>query len=195
MGKTTVLHFFGQAGAHTLNIDELVHDILNKPSIIRKITKLLGESVLDSKTANLSINKKRVARIIFNDPAKRRAVEELIHPEVLKSMKRAERRILRNNQSAIIVCEVPLLFEAGYEDIFDKLIVVFCSRKTAVARLIVKGFSKDEALKRMRAQLPITKKKKMADYVINNNHDVQGTEKQVKRIFDKITRKSNIAAA
>jgi dephospho-CoA kinase len=153
--------------------------------MIKKISYALGEDIL-IKNTKLSINKARVAKIIFNDVDKRKLLEKIIHPRVLEIIKATRSEILKKNPSALIIFEIPLLFEAGYEKYFDKTLVVYCNRKTAMNRLVKKGFSKDEALKRLRVQMPITRKKKLADFVITNNYDIENTEKQVRRILKKI---------
>jgi len=185
MGKTTVLALFRKSGAYTFNIDKFVHDILQEPETIKKISYALGEDIL-IKNKRLSINKARVARLIFNDSDKRKTLEKIIHPQVLKIIKATRSEILKKNPSALIIFEIPLLFEAGYEKYFDKIIVIYCNRNNAISRLVKKGFSLDEAYKRLRAQMPITKKKKLADFVITNNYDIENTEKQVRRIFEKL---------
>ena len=184
MGKTTVLHLFRKLGAYTFNVDKFVHKILNKPETIKEIARTLGDDIL-IRGPKLSINKGRVAKLIFNDSKKRKAVEKIIHPQVLKTIKTSRSNILKKSPSALIIFEVPLLFEAGYENFFDKTVVAYCNEKTAIDRLIAKGFSRDEILKRMRAQMPITKKKKLADFVINNNGDISNTERQIRRILHK----------
>ena len=96
------------------------------------------------------------------------------------------RSMLHKAPTALIMFEVPLLFEAGYEKIFDRIIVVYCNRDTAIKRLAEKGFSQDEAMKRIRAQMPVTAKKKLADFVINNNDGPEKTNLQVKEIYNKL---------
>lgn len=187
MGKTTVLEMFNNMGAYTVNIDDLVHDILKKQSVVKKIVQTCGDDILTNNSKKLSINKKRMAQAIFNNTEKRKAVEQIIHPEVLKSMGKIEAKLVRKDPLPIIVFEVPLLFEAGYKKHFDKTIVVYTKQNTAIRRLIKKGFSRDEALKRLKAQMPITKKKKMSDFSIDNDGDLGITEKKVNRIFNKIT--------
>ncbi len=189
MGKTTVLRLFRRSGAFTYDVDEFVHNILKKPAIIKKAADILGEDVLTKKQANISIDKKRAADIIFHMPEKRKAIEKIIHPEVMKAVKLAESETLKRKPSAIIIFEVPLLFEAGYESDFDRIVVVHCRRNTALTRLAKKGFSKDEALRRIRTQMSITAKKEMADFVIDNNDDMKKTELQVKRIFKSLIEK------
>lgn len=186
-GKTTVLGQFRKLGAHTFNIDKFVHDILQRTEVIQRISELLGSSVLRKSPTGIILHKKRVADIIFNDPEKRKAVEDIIHPEVLKTIKETESDILKKDAGALLIFEVPLLFETGFDKYFDTTIIVYCSRRTAIERLEKKGFSRDEALGRIRAQMPITRKKKLADFLIDNNEDLQTTERKVRRTLHKIS--------
>ena len=186
-GKTTVLKLFKNSGAYTIDADKLVHQILKKPSTIKKLAAIIGKGILIERAAKTFINKKRMADIIFNDVQKRKSVEKLIHPEVMKAAKDFKTKILAKKSDAIIVFEVPLLLEAGYEKIFDKIIVVYCSKKIAVNRVLRHGLSRKRALQRMRAQLPISRKKAAADFLINNNLSISNTKSQVKEIFKKIS--------
>ncbi len=186
MGKTSVLHLFSKLGAHTFDVDRFVHEILTKPNIIMKIEEILGGNMKKNGTSRQSIDKKRVAEIIFANPDKRKAVENIIHPLVLKAMEQTESRIFKKDRSALIIFEVPLLFETGYDKFFDSTIVVWCKRSAAIDRLHRKGFSAEEALKRLKAQMPITKKKALANYVIDNNHSLSIVEKRVHKIYQEI---------
>ncbi len=186
-GKTSVLGLFQKLGAHTFNIDGYVHDIHSKPETIRAITELLGDSILCNGPNGPCTDKKRVADIIFNDPEKRRAVEKIIHPAVMRIVVETESRISRENPSALIMFEVPLLYEAGYDKYFEKVIVVYCKRDIVLERLAKKGFSREDALKRLSAQMPITRKMKRGDYVIDNSEDLKTTEKKVAKVFRELT--------
>lgn len=186
MGKSTVLSLFKKSGVYTINADAIVLDIFKKPLIIKKLSCLLGKEVLTKKSGRISINKKAMANIIFDNPQKRALIEKIIHPEVIKSAERFKTEIMRKDPSAIIIFEVPLLFESGYEGIFDKIIVVYCSKEIAISRLLKKGFSRKDILKRMQAQMPISRKKTQADFLINNNFDINNTKRQVKEIFNRL---------
>ncbi|MDO8282849.1 MAG: dephospho-CoA kinase [Thermodesulfovibrionia bacterium] len=168
-GKSTVLKLFKKLGAHTVDSDKLVADILKRPVIINKLVKILGKEITQKRNGKLILIKSRIAKIIFADPEKRKAVENIIHPEVLKEIKAIRKTIYSKDKSATIVIEVPLLFETGFDKYFDKTVVVYCNREIAINRLMNKGFSREEILKRIRAQMPISRKKKLADYSINNN--------------------------
>ncbi len=190
MGKTTVLRFFQTLGAYTINADELVHEILKNPVIIKKLTALLGKEILSKRASKVFINKKNMADIIFADPEKRESAENIIHPEVIKMAQQIKRKILSKNKKAIIIFEVPLLFEAGYKNIFDKTMVAYCKKTTAINRLMRKGISKQESVKRMRVQIPISRKKKYADFLINTDAAISDTKLRTKAVFRKLAKNS-----
>ncbi|MBI4844246.1 MAG: dephospho-CoA kinase [Nitrospirae bacterium] len=186
-GKSTVLKLFKKLGAHTVDSDKLVADILKRPVIINKLIKILGSEVVRKRNGKSILKKSHVAGIIFADPDKRKAVEKIIHPEVLKEIKAVVKKIYSKDKSATIVVEVPLLFETGFYKYFDKTIVVYCKKETAINRLMKKGFSKEEALKRIRAQMPISRKKRLADFLIDNNKEKSGLKMKVKGVGKKIS--------
>ncbi len=186
MGKTTVLRIFRKLGAYTFNSDDYVHDILKRPEVIRKISTLLGNQVILKRSNGILLNKNRVADIVFNESMKRKAIEKIIHPEVFKAIKSARANILKKDSSALIIFEVPLLFEAALEKFFDKTVVIYCNREKALDRALGKGFTEDEAEKRIRAQMPITEKKKRADFRIENNGDLNELKKRVERVFNSL---------
>jgi dephospho-CoA kinase len=185
-GKTTVLKLFKKSGAHVLNADHIVHELLKKPAIIRKLVSIMGEEILFTRLSKRYINKKRMAEVIFNNSKKRRAVEKILHPAVMRSAVNLKEKIQKKNKQAVIIFEIPLLFEAGYQDIFDATIAVSCSRATAIRRLVRTGMAQEDITQRLKAQMPASKKKIMADYVINNNSGLRDIGLQVKKIHTKI---------
>ena len=182
MGKSTVLGLFKKNGALTINADSLVHDILKKPAIIRKLSRLLGKEILTAGSTRLSINKKCMANIIFSDPEKRKRAEKIIHPEVIKAAEKIRKETASKNRNALIVFEVPLLFEAGYDRIFDKIIVVWSDKAETIKRLERTGLTKKQIRDRMRAQTSISKKKAHADFLIDNRSGIKDLKAQVKAL-------------
>jgi len=182
MGKSTVLKLFSEAGAVTFNADDYVHEILDRPSFIHRIASLLGEQVIDRRGKRPRLNKRRIALMIFNDRDKRRGLEKLLHPEVMKRI----RENIRRHRDKVVVVEVPLLFESGFDRYFDYSITVYTDRATSINRLQAKGVLREDAEKILAAQMPITKKKRLADFRINNNGDLEKTRRRELRIYRKI---------
>ncbi len=186
MGKSTVLNLFRKLGAHTYSADDFVHNILTYPVIITRITDLFGQGVLAKKRGSDQLDRNKIAGIVFRDNDSRRDLEKIIHPEVMNAIKVKSSEVLAMDPDGCIVFEVPLLFEAGYEDYFDSTVVVCTTQENALTRAIKKGMSRAEFKRRNRAQMSIAQKKKMADYIIDNDDNISKTRGQVMDIYSKL---------
>jgi len=189
MGKTTALKMFKECGALTYDVDEFVHQILESKEVTMRLVQILGKEILIEEN---SLNKEKVAEIIFNDKEKRKAVEEVIHPLVLDKIKEISRKHKEKNPHSIIIFEVPLLFEAGFEKFFDRTIVVYSSEKSAINRSIKKGFSSEGIKRRLESQMPIEEKKRQADFLIDNNGEINNTQEQVMAIYKKLKEEADL---
>lgn len=181
MGKSYVLSVFRELGAMVLDSDDIVKLLLQDSGVIFKIKKILGTCVLRE---DGTVDKGKVAKLIFNNNELRSKLEVLLHPLVFARVEASLQKIKGERRLAII--EVPLLFEGGYQDRFSSTITVFTTQKAAINRLIKAGISRSNAVKRLKAQLPARIKKKLADYVIDNNGTKQRTRRQVEKIYDKL---------
>lgn len=185
MGKSSVLSLFREFGAAVLDSDEVVRELLCEKEVIRKITEILGERVTK---ADGTLDKAAVAERIFNSSESRKKIEALLHPMVLDRIGREVRKL--KGQKSLVIVEVPLLFEGEYQCRFDRTITVYTTQKEAVERLAGAGVSRRNALKRMKAQMPISLKKKKADYLIDNGRAKQHTRKQVEELYGKLLAES-----
>lgn len=179
MGKSTVAGFFRKAGAITLDLDDVVDDLLREDKIIEEIRKIFGEEVFSKK----GLDRSRVAEIVFSDKEKRELLESLLHPLVIERMKVF---LSKTNRRKVIIVEIPLLFEKGYENEFDMTITVYSDIETTLERLEKKGINRDHALMRLQAQMPIDEKIKRSDLVINNSGTIEETKRQVMKIYERI---------
>ena len=136
---------------------------------------------------NGSLNKKKVARLIFRDETLRRSLEDILHPLVFERIKDILTAV---DKSSVVIVEVPLLFERGYRKRFDKTITVFTDEETALKRLEKAGVKRKDALLRLQSQLPIREKMKRSDFIIDNSGSTRKTTSQTEAIF-----KSLITAA
>lgn len=184
MGKSYVLSLFRQFGAVTLDSDRIVEILLKKPDVIRKTIKIFGKEVL---AKDGSLNKTIIARKIFNNNEIREKYEALLHPLVLAEVDSFIEKLCGQNR--IVIVEVPLLFEKGYEQNFEYTITVFTTQKTAVDRLMKEGISRSDVLQRYTAQLPVLDKINKSTYVIDNNGSKKETRTQVGEIFTSLSKK------
>ncbi|ACO04469.1 MAG TPA: dephospho-CoA kinase [Persephonella sp.] len=184
-GKSTVGKIFSELGAYVIDADKVVHTLLKREDIKEKIRKEFGD-VFDSKG---EIDRKKLGSIVFKDPEKKKKLESIIHPEVRKEIERSIKKIEDKDPESIVIVEVPLLIETGSYRDYDIVILVYAPEKLQLERLIKKGFSKDEALRRIRSQLPIDEKIKYADIVIYNTGDLKRLREEVESVYRKLKEK------
>jgi dephospho-CoA kinase len=183
MGKSYVLSVFRELGAMVLGSDEIVHYLLQDKKVIGRVKKILGEKI---EREDGSIDKKEIAKIIFDNSELRGKLEMLLHKLVFDEIQKSLRKI--KGEKRLVVVEVPLLFEGGYQDRFDTTMTVYTTQKAAIKRLTKSGISRGNALKRLKAQLPIQIKKKKADFLIDNNGSKRKTFGQVEKIYGQLCR-------
>ena len=181
MGKSFVLSVFKELGAIVLDSDEIVSHLLKDKKVILRIKKILGDRI---EKPDGTLDKCEVAKIIFNNSELREKLEVLLHPMVFDNIQYYLKKI--SGKKKLIVVEVPLLFEGGYQGRFERTVTVFTTQKTALERLMKTGVTRSNALKRLKAQLPIKIKKKKADFLIDNNGPKQRTRSQVESIYIKL---------
>jgi dephospho-CoA kinase len=181
-GKSTVAKMFKQCGAAVVNADLLARQVVEpgKPAW-RAIVKLFGKTVLNQ---DRSLDRQALGSIVFHNPKKRRQLERIIHPRVAREQQRLVHRIVKRKPRAVVIYEVPLLFEAGVDKRVDKIIVVTVDRNTQIARLNKRnGLSRAEALRRIRSQMPLASKIQQADYVLIGTLPRPSLRKQVGQLF------------
>ena len=164
-GKSTVAQMFKRCGAVVIDADELAREVVKpgKPAW-RQIIRTFGKDILNPER---TINRHALGHIVFNNRAKLRQLERIIHPRVAREQTRLTKTIARKHPKAVVIYEVPLLFEAGVDKRVDKIIVVTADRETQIARLKERnGLSRAEAIRRIRSQIPLAKKVRLADFVL-----------------------------
>ena len=184
-GKSTVAKMFKQCGAAVINADLLARQVVEpgKPAW-RAIVKLFGRTVLNQ---DRSLDRQILGSIVFHNPKKRRQLERIIHPRVAREQQRLVHRIAKRKPHAVVIYEVPLLFEAGVDKRVDKIIVVTVDRNTQIARLSKRnGLSRAEALRRIKSQMPLAKKIQQADHVLNGTLSRPSLRKQVGQLFNSL---------
>jgi dephospho-CoA kinase len=181
-GKSTVAKMFKQCGAVVIDADQLARDVVKpgKPAC-RAIVTVFGKTVLNP---DRSLDRQALGSIVFRNRTKRRQLERIIHPRVAREQQRLVRRIAKRKPHAVVIYEVPLLFEAGVDKRVHEIIVVTADRETQIVRLTKRnGLSRTEALRRIRSQMPLAKKIEQADHVLNGTLPRPSLRKQVGQLF------------
>lgn len=133
------------------------------------------------------MNRKKLAEIVFADLEKRNVLNEIIHPEVIAKTKEMINNYKKEGQAPLVVVDAPLLIEAGMENIVDEIWVIAVEEQVQLARVMRRDqVTREKALQRLKAQMPTAEKLKYAHRVIDNNHGLEHTLKQVKEIWQKV---------
>lgn len=180
-GKTTVARIFERLGAKVIIADKIAHEVFSPGrAIYKKVLSIFGKSILNKSGA---IDRKRLGRIVFNDKNKLLLLNSIVHPEVIERIN----YLITKKTRGVYIIDAPLIIEVGLLDKIDKLIVVTASRRNQIKRCKKKfNLKKTEILKRIRSQMPIKKKRRLADFIIDNNGSIDKTQRRVKEIWREI---------
>jgi len=180
-GKSTVTNFFKELGAYIIDWDELARDV-TQPHLRawKEIVEYFGKNFLNK---DLTVNRQKLAEMVFSDKEKVAKLNQIVHPEVFREDERITNEIKSLDPDALVIKDIPLLFELTRPIFVDKIVVVSASEQTQLRRLEEKGMNQEDARSRIKAQLPLEEKIKSADFVINNDGPLEETKKQVEEIY------------
>jgi dephospho-CoA kinase len=182
-GKTTVRKMFEELGAYTLDADELSHKTLHQKDVYQKLLEHFGNGILDK---DKKIDRKRLGKIVINNKKELKFLESVVHPKIAEMRDAFIENVKKKYKDAVIIYDVPLLYEKKMENMFDTIIVVYVDRKTQIKRIMKRNkISEEGAEKRLKLQMDIEEKKKKAQIIIDNRGTLDDTFKQVKNIWDK----------
>ena len=209
-GKSTVGRLLAERGIAVIDTDQLTHDVLtNDISVKKAIVEQFGPGVLEGASSESAcsegnstkgdnaesasekgdnpdrpIDRKNLAKIVFQNSDSRRKLEQIVHPSVVLSCRR---RIKELNKEKLVAVLVPLLFEANMADEYDEIWTVFTSEEVLKQRLGERDkLDAIEIQRRLQAQLPQSEKCSRADQVIDNSHSEAETARQVNLLIEKL---------
>ncbi len=184
-GKSTVAGMFAELGAKIINADRLGHEVIRSPlPAYHEIVRHFGFEILD---AEGEIDRKRLGAVVFSDPEKLRRLNSIVHPLVVERVEQLATAYHLQDSRAVVLVEAALHYEAGIADRFAKMIVAWCRPEQQLERVIAKtGLPRDEAERRIAAQMPAEEKRRRADYVIDCSETLEETRGQVGKLFLKL---------
>lgn len=179
-GKSHVRRQFEQLGVPCIDADVLAREAVapGTPGLAA-IVERFGREILDPSGA---LDRRKLGAIVFSDAAARRDLEQIVHPSVRAAMD-AWFASLEAASAPCGIAEIPLLYETGRERDFDAVIVAACAPETQLARVMARDhIDRDEAARRIAAQMPIGEKVRRADHVVSTDGTYEETERQVQEI-------------
>ncbi len=184
-GKSTVSETFARLGAKVLDADEVAREVVlpGKPAW----TKLRQAFAQEFFHSDGRVKRSKLRKLVFADSDKLSQLNTIVHPEVMKEINRRSEQLFTTVQDAVFLVDVPLLLEVGMAHRFDKVVVVYVSESVQIKRLMQRdGISIEEARQALSAQMPLSKKVKQADYVIDNSGTLEETQAQVDKVWQEL---------
>lgn len=175
-GKSTVASFFKAQNIPVIETDQIAKTVLSPGSdAYDRVVQHFGEAILLSEGI---INRKALGERIFKNESERETLNQIVHPEV-RTITQSKVDVLKKEDHDLIVIDVPLLFEAGFDQDVDSTLVISVPKEIQIERLMARdGIDKAYALKKINAQIPLKEKRQRADYVIDNRGSILATKNQ-----------------
>ena len=179
-GKSTVSNYLKSKGYIVIDADKIGHEALDDDYVKEKLVLAFGNEILEDN----KISRQKLGELVFGNSSNLNVLNSIIHPEIRKKILE---KIDKNNDKELIFIDVALLFEAKFDDLVDKIIVVYVDKNTQLTRLMKRNsISEKEALSRIVSQMSPLEKAKLGDYTINNNLDVINTYEQVDKVLSEL---------
>jgi dephospho-CoA kinase len=186
-GKSTVARFFQDLGARIIDADRIGHELIEPGrAAYQEIVRRFGEEILDPTGA---IDRRKLGARVFADAEHLRQHNALLHPRIIARVGELAREHQARDAHAVVIVDAALIFESGIGGTLRKVIVAWCRPEQQLERLMAKtGLSRDEAERRIRAQMPLEEKRRRADYVIDCSGSKEETRRQVEALFPELER-------
>jgi dephospho-CoA kinase len=188
-GKSTVAQIFRRAGAAVVDADAIARRVVEpgQPAW-QSIKAEFGEQVIKP---DGTLNRPLLGKLVFTDEILRRRLEGIIHPKVRDRMIQEVARIIDASPDALVIKDIPLLFETGMTDGLSEIIVVYVPMAIQLERLMLRDAIDSEAAReRIMAQMPIEEKRRLGTMVIDNSDDLSHTEAQAMRIYAELANRA-----
>jgi len=183
-GKSYIADLFGQLGCFVSKSDEHVHDAYRRPEVIEQVRKWWGDEVI---SPDGEVDRRAIARRVFNDPGALKRLEALIHPLVGQIRDEKTQEALKSGDVKAIIWDIPLLYEVGLDGHCDAVVFVDAPLELRQQRVMqTRGWQPDELLRREKSQLPLDKKRELAQYIVHNTADAAIARRQVEAVLSRI---------
>lgn len=184
-GKSTVSALLVEKGARLVDADAIAREVmLPGHEVLASVAAYFGSGVL---LPDGTLNRAKLGDIVFRDPEALKALNGLTHPAIRRITRERMEAFEREDSSRLVAVDIPLLYESGQEEMFERILVVYAPREVQLERLIKRsGLTKEQAEARLDSQMDIEVKKAKADYVIDNSGEPGETRRQIDDLWDRL---------
>jgi len=184
-GKSIVASVFREMGAIILDADVIARlVVLPHQPAWKDIVEFFGPQVVNE---DQSLDRAKIGEIVYNNPNSLKELNRFTHPRIMQYYKDELRRIKTEQPDAIVILEVPLLYETNMDKLCQQVVVVYVDRETQIQRLMKRdNMSYADAVKRVDAQMPMDEKVRRADFVIDNQSSMEETKEKATKYYNEI---------
>ena len=197
VGKSFVASVLSELGCHVLDADDTAREVVAPGSpALKNVVAEFGTEILQS---DGTLDRSKLGGLVFADVAKRGALNSILHPYIIAQQDQRLREWQAVDPGGIAVVDAALMIESGGYKRFDKLIVVYCRPEVQLERVMARNnLSREEAERRIGAQMSQVEKKTFADYLIDTSDGFAAARKRTEEVYDELTnelRRRNQSAA
>jgi len=173
---------FKKLGVPVLSADEIARQVSEtNAEVVRRIVQEFGP---EAYTREGLLDRKRMASVVFSDRRQREKLNAIVHPFVIRRINEETEFIKRRTDAPFVILEAALIYEAGADKDLDYVVVVDADEEIRIKRVMKRdGVSREEVLQRINSQMPVERKRKLADFLILNDDDLKALEEKVKFLY------------
>ena len=187
-GKSTVSRKLRERGYPVIDLDVISREVIEYPEVIDELVRNFGNEILENQnntSGKKSISRNKLRQTVFKEEKKVSVLNSIMHPPIVEEMRRQVENLKKNYKTVFV--EVQLLFEAKLENEFDIIVLVYADKKTQLERVLKRdGRSEGEVQQIINAQMDMTEKRRVSNYIIENNGDSEMLDLEIEKFIKKL---------
>ena len=187
-GKSTVSRKLRERGYPVIDLDVISREVIEYPEVIDELVRNFGNEILENQnniSGKKSISRNKLRQTVFKEEKKVSVLNSIMHPPIVEEMRRQIEKLRKSYKTVFV--EVQLLFEAKLEKEFDIIVLVYADKKTQLERVLKRdGRSEGEVQQIINAQMDMTEKRRLSNYIIENNGDSEMLDLEIEKFIKKL---------
>ena len=187
-GKSTVSRKLRERGYPVIDLDVISREVIEYPEVIDELVRNFGNEILenqDNTSRKKSISRNKLRQTVFKEEKKVSVLNSIMHPPIVEEMRRQIEELKKSYKTVFV--EVQLLFEAKLEKEFDIIVLVYADKKTQLERVLKRDGRKEEEVQQIiNAQMDMTEKRRLSNYIIENNGDSEMLDLEIEKFIKKL---------
>lgn len=187
-GKSTVSRKLRERGYPVIDLDVISREVIEYPEVIDELVRNFGNEILENQnniSGKKSISRNKLRQTVFKEEKKVSVLNSIMHPPIVEEMRRQIEKLRKSYKTVFV--EVQLLFEAKLEKEFDIIVLVYADKKTQLERVLKRdGRIEGEVQQIINAQMDMTEKRRLSNYIIENNGNSEMLDLEIEKFIKKL---------